>query len=246
MKHFQSSGNNLFLLLLLLVFASCKKEAVQTGEIPKVKTVANPYDTSTYEYDSQGRITRLANTDYTYVFSYGPGVMMMEHYNESGTLVNTYRYDLNEQGLRTMYQRVYPASGLKYGYTYNNASQLSTLSYYTNDEVTMISTYYYSNNLLDSIRSVHVDGWLRDIYHYEYYPNIKSTITFENLGLQYEGAVRMGTIKKQDLRVFNSSGTQTSHTLQENSYETDAKGRITKRKLFVDGAPYNEYTYTYY
>jgi len=133
LNHIMNKIITLFLLLLLAVsFQSCKKESsVKESEPDKtylVTKITKHYDTGddqqTFEYDSQGRITKNIYSNITYIYSYDSESRLAKNeiYTYRGLLV-TYNYTYANNKMTET--RVSPENGIDpqvFTYEINNGN----------------------------------------------------------------------------------------------------------------------------
>ena len=237
-----------FTLLIIWLFASCKKDKSSTADevTHKVKTATtNAGYVSTFEYDNQGRITRLSGSDHSkQEYLYTAGVVQENMYDANGILKYAVKYELNADGLATR-QTYIPQEPGETIYTYNASRQpLSITSNNGNGSSTEIK-YHYSGTQLDSIRTYTATGGIRQKMIYEYYPDIKNTTTEQHCGFLFWGKQSPAAVKKETSLFYDATVNLDFTEINNYTYEVDAQKRITR--VVINGTiSSGNTTYTYY
>lgn len=233
--------------LSILLVTSCKKvdEVKVTAVVPKIKTfkisnATTTINTVTYEYDNNGRITKLTHANgNTLKYAYAANMVTTESFTAAGILDGKTTVNLNADGLAIKYFNN-AAPGTVTHFTYNTAKQLLTEITVNGVETTYQLYHTYNadgNRIADSI----VDGQISTTKKIDYYTDKLSTIENPNYGISMYGLPNKNCIKQSMLKVSTSTFIPTTYSIPE----TDAAGRITKSIAISQGVTYTS-LYTYY
>ena len=219
-------------LLVLLIFSCSKKEVT-----PVPNCTLQSFDTDSpetgmtsakYEYDTQGRLTKLTNdeTNLQTTYSYFSSQVNATQLNQKTGSISRYVYDLNSKGLAIALNITFSNSTSKQKYTYE----------YDANDYTIKTTYQLtdSNNQITSQRttiSSYQDGNLitsesddASKVTYTYYTD---KVLSYNVGLIFLGKRSTNFIKT--VQYVSSKSTVYTYSKTDNVNEYDNSGFLTKQ-----------------
>lgn len=204
--------------LLLLGFASCKKDEITNGN-GLIKTVTEDGFTTTYIYDSQNRLIRAeSSTGSVDELTYSPNLVTIVAEAET-----TYLH-LNSINQTTMLI----SNNDTTFYVYNSDGTMNYEAWQTD---TTFYTWSGSNIATSTSNGLTTT--------YTYYAGQENTLSNANLGLPYLDATSEDLVKSS---VCTGCGNSSEY-----SYEFDNEGRVTKRtETIMPGGFSLTATYTYY
>jgi hypothetical protein len=94
----------LIIILAAAVFTGCSKDKSDTGTTPavtgiKVKTQTAGASISQYTFDNQGRAVLISRSNGSKAqYTYAPGLITEEQYDNAGVYQYSYKYELNAAG----------------------------------------------------------------------------------------------------------------------------------------------------
>lgn len=228
----------LFVLSAAIFFASCKKDSSVnsfSGETKKLMKTTYVYDSypaenTSFTYDAKGRVSVIAEDDYTESFNYisATSILVTERNNADNSVKRTKECTLNEKGYinQIIFRDPAGVQTYSYNYTYNAEGYIikqigqgvggNTEFEYTitNGDVVLAKLYY--------------DGVLNYTGHYFVDENKLNKCQF-GYGGYWSTTELFGKPSKHFLKEYksiNPSGTTTWHTKYD--YEIDANGYPVK------------------
>jgi YD repeat-containing protein len=237
------------ILLLLAVFVTvtgCKKNKTEPDDEPmyRVKTLTNSSGTvSTYEYDNQGRISKVLEPNWRWEYVYGNGVVTENVYDGTGALFGRNENQLNAGGLVVRSQSVVPAYPDYNTFTYTNAGMMATEIFHSGADLST-TNYYYSGNRLDSTRRI--SNGVVTMRQLLLYTDTNSTISNQHTGFHFWGKQSPKAIRTQTYYFYNAGGVLLNTQINNYSYELDAQGRITHEMMSSSSGVSKDVRYTYY
>ena len=236
--------------IAMLFLTSCLQENLEPSIIPdwpdtdpkpkvsRIKTVYSSGDTTSYSYDSLGRIIKSkygdgGNSAYTYY----QHSIDRKVYDNSGSLRLIETYDLNEKGLAIKSTRTDVPAGT-YLYEYNSADQLIKFtSEIPNGKYEVFYTYKNGNLELADYKK---DGVFIYAYHYSYYSDSPNGLDNKHYGQMY-----LGQDSKDLLKSWYGTGQNGNVTIQVAfDYTFDNQGRVATQTQ-VNGDKVDKWNYTY-
>ncbi|MGC4232309.1 MAG: hypothetical protein QM594_04955 [Niabella sp.] len=234
----------LLFVLLATLSASCKKgnePPGADGSRLRVKTVTNGNTTTSYSYDSEGRVVKaeLDGGFYKETYSYEPVKVIHTIANADGTF--TYLNETGSNGLVTLKQQQ-GGNTITY-YEYDDKGHITRT--YTNDIPVFETGYYYNpdNGLLDSMRSNKGGQWTATSV-FLYADDQVNTISDENFGRLFYARTFPRPVKSVAIR--RPDGNSVTVSITSYTYTFDNHKHITTRSFTTSGGQSGTETYTYY
>lgn len=216
--------------LPVLILSSCEDPEAPDQINGRLATSVSDGATTSYDYDSEGRLTRWeqtgAGTTYLVTIQYGSGtVTWTESFTDSsGTQSGTTIYTLNGQGLAAS-----DNSGNTYTY---NADGNQTMTSGSSGSFTY--TWVGGNNTVETAAdsSGTVQGTTTKTY-------LTDKVDYRDYGLGFMG--------KPSKNLISSSASTWGGSTQNATYtyEYDSKGRVSKETMTYSGSTPSVTTYTY-
>jgi hypothetical protein len=242
----------LFPFVLIVVLVSCKKDhTVPPPPGPKIKTEWSGDDVRTYTYNSKGNVSQIVMSLYgKYDYAYTDTGIVVSFYDTTGAFKGKTIYKLDANGRAASSYNTYAASD-KVNYTYTAAGQLlsSTTVRTLPGQPTRIwaSSYYYTNNNLDSVTGNYNNG--STVTHSvasrydEYYTDKVSTFGNDNFGQAF-----LGVSSKNPVKAARDIGADSQGNMPQTnySYEYDAQNNITKVLHTWGNSTFPSLFYDYY
>lgn len=242
-----------FLLIFSTTFFSCKKQkdAVISYMVKTKTSSQNNNNTETYTYDSENRITKITNSNFTTftTFEYvGDSVFQYSYKDDSSFYLNT-KYLFNTKKLQIEKLQLSP-------FTFNLEEE--RFSYEPND---FLKTYFYSITDYATNDTLFNDGtnFTKRIAHfsgligygisttnYTYFSNT-NTIGNENFGRPFLGKSSENILKSETTKstnLFQVPIIETTSTTNY-TYEFDNFGRVATQYITTDALNIKN-TFTYY
>lgn len=240
------------LLASMCFLQSCKKD--KTPEQPaeplyKLKSVTNEVTGNiwTIEYDAQNRITTewRGDNQSRKEYTYSAGTVKENEYSSAGVLSASRIHELNSDGLTVKTTNVGFAEYSTRTFNSNKQRQRE-IEYNASGQPIMITDYYYTGLLLDSITYKNASGIVNTKYAYEYYTDITNTIAYQYRGLHIIFGIQTPmAIKKVNTYFYDyTTGALVSQQDLIYTYERDSQERIIK--LLYSGPSSGSNHYTYY
>ncbi len=220
----------LFILTALstLLLYSCSKDKTDApagngnGSVSLIKSLTGNGGLVTYQYDASGRQILAAGPNYKTVYEYSGNMVYRKSYNGNGGLTNTMSYELNADGLITKGTMTADPSYLETR-IYNSEKNLLKQITFVNGTTQAID-YYWSNGNLDSTRFSN-NGQYHFTAKRSYYLDKANSLSYVQYGVPFYGKLSKNILKTE--QYFYSDGS--TNTLDEQSYEFDNNGRVTKQ-----------------
>lgn len=216
------------------LLVACKKNNDDQPGNPAAisdKVKKSTYDSgeTIFSYDATGRIkSRTYLNGSKTEYSYEPGKVYEKQFNNAGVLTLSYTYELDANSLVGKENRSdLPGSQTVYLYNSDKQTVKSTLVGNGNSSS---RDYFYSNGNCDSSRLSSNGNWNTTIKT-TYYTDKLNVLDYEKYGETFWGKKSKNLIKSE--QYFFSDGTMGS--IENYSYEFDAKGRVIKRTSEADG-----------
>lgn len=242
-----------FLLIFSTTFFSCKKQkdAVISYMVKTKTSSQNNNNTETYTYNSENRITKITNSNFTTftTFEYvGDSVFQYAYKDDSSFYLNT-KYLSNTKKLQIEKLQLSP-------FTFNLEEE--RFSYEPND---FLKTYFYSITDYATNDTLFNDGtnFTKRIAHfsgligygisttnYTYFSNT-NTIGNENFGKPFLGKSSENILKSETTKstnLFQVPIIETTSTTNY-TYEFDNFGRVATQYITTDALTIKN-TFTYY
>jgi YD repeat-containing protein len=232
-----------FLFAFAFIIISCSKNNDAPtppggGNSPaRLKTSMTDNGSTSYEYDSKGRITKsTTSTGEREEYVYGANTITTTEYAADNSILSIATIELNADGLIT--KRTYdnaPANSYLYFY---NADKTIAKRVITQNGNTSVIDYFYTNGNFDSSRYKFNGDWNSTIVP-TYYDKADG-LSDEVYGLTYYGKSGKKLLKSESTRYDDGSTSTWNY-----AYDFDGKGRVTKRTSTNDQTVNVSY-YTYY
>lgn len=240
------------MLIICIAIISCNKNSGSenqgnggsngTNIIPKVKTKSSSTQTTTYTYDVNGRLSNsIATNGNKEVLTYNAGDILA---NKSNTNPGGYApflvtYTLNAAGLTSkITDSSIPASSSTY--QYNSDKTISHWDYRDGINV-QLSSYFYTNGNLDSIRGTDENGNWTYTSSYTYYTDKTEVLNNDNYGKSFLGKGNKNMTKSQHIKY---PGVLVYHYDYEYTY--DSNGRVSIQKTTDINGVASIQSFTYY
>lgn len=242
----------LFSIFTILTIFSCQKQADPiVSYMVKTKTSTQTNNTETYFYDTQNRVVKITNSNFTSfsTFEYiGDSVFQYAHKSDSTFYLNA-KYLFNNKKLQTEKLQLSP-------WTFSNEEE--KFSYETND---FLKTYFYSVTDYTTNDTLANDGtnftqrrgtayglagtWTFAT-NYTYYSNA-NTIGNENFGKPFLGKSSANVLKSETQITVNhyTIPETTTNSVINYTYDFDNYGRVITQYATSDASSVTT-TYTYY
>lgn len=236
----------LFILLAICLLAgACKKNKTTPNNEPiyQVKTqTGSSGNVTNFEYDNQGRISKLIETSGRWDFVYSNNLVTENVYDAGGALLFSNHHELNANGLVIKSSMV--GDPIYTTFTYNSSKMVTVDE--THDAPNIYRTnYYYNGERLDSTRSFN-NGTLTNRMLLVY-ADTTNTISNQHTGFAFFGKQTGKAERTRTYYYYNASGVLLNTQINNYSYELDAQGRITREMMSSMPAGISrDNRYTYY
>jgi YD repeat-containing protein len=244
-------------LLIGSILFSCKKsnDATPAVNIPevvyKIKTLTSTTGTTTFTYDTQGRIivetTSSNNSKFEYTYTANT---VTQNYYIGTTLNFTKVYEINADGLVTKSSNTFPLVNVPYitTFTYNaNKQTVARIGSNTLNNDVVTRTNFYTGKTLDSSRTTFSNNNNIYRYYYTYYTDKKNTTNFKNRGTLFNAEESSMPIKQIVYKEF-LFGVNKPPQIEDYTYIFDAQNRIIQQTHVASnpGPSTNIISFTYY
>lgn len=233
----------LLVLLICCIFAACKKDSGSHWVVPKIRTITTEAgSTTSYYYDSEGRISYTDDGVYKLEFTYEPSRVIQKITEYASGGIVTSLYELNTEG--------YASKNGNSTYSYTPEGYRKSVVNVSGGSPAQFHQYYYSaSGLLDSVVLLKGSVWTQTTV-YSYYTDKNETTGNENSGYIFFGKSQPHPVKTVTYWRPRQGFPEREVWRTENySYLYDAVNRIVKSSVSVvsygQGSSFTN-IYTYY
>lgn len=230
----------LFTILLGLVLISCKKnDEGQSGKTLRVKAETDASGSMIYSYNADRNIVKAEfdNGFKKQEYLYEPG--KITHVITEASNTYTIHYTLGSNGY-VQSKQMEGSSMIDY---YDYDEQGFIIRSYNNQQPMTETKYYYTNNLLDSMRGTKGNVWFSTTV-LMYYTDKANTLSDENFGRGYFG--RSYPHPPKAIANRRPDGNQVKVSVTNYTYTYDDSGRISGQSFTTSTGQSSTTTYTYY